>query len=434
MINRFLAILVVLIIGTALSVAAQQAPTKFDIERARSMLGVIKDDVKKNYYDINYHGMDIEARFKAADDKLKQAASISQLWGIIAQALVELNDSHTFFVAPSKRAQTEYGWQAQMFGDHCYVTAIKPGSDAEQKGLAPGDEILSIDGRTPTRKNFWMFKYLYYALRPQAGMQLVINTSSGQQKQMDVMARIKDRKQVTDLTGQDIWQVIRESENEDRLHRHRFVESDDLLIWRMPQFDMDKFQVDEMIDKAKKRKNLLLDLRGNGGGYEETMLRMVGNLFDHDVKIGELKRRKETKPLIAKTRGDGAFSGKIVVLLDSQSASAAELLARVVQLEKRGAVIGDTSSGAVMRSQNYDHQVGLDVVVFYGVSVTDADVIMADGQSLERVGVVPDELKLPTPADLAAKRDPVLAYAVSLLGKKMSPEQAGSLFPVEWRK
>ena len=43
---------------------AQQAPTKFDIERARVMLEVVRDDVKKNYYDPNYHGVEIDARFK----------------------------------------------------------------------------------------------------------------------------------------------------------------------------------------------------------------------------------------------------------------------------------------------------------------------------------------------------------------------------------
>ena len=427
-------VLLVFLAGGFLSSSAQQPPTKFDIERARVMLDFVKDDVKKNYYDPNYHGVDIETRFKAADDKLKQAASISQMWGIIAQALSDLGDSHTFFLPPTKRSRTDYGWQMQMVGDHCYVSAIKPGSDAEQKGLTAGDEILSLDGRTPTRKNIWLIQYLYYSLRPQPVMHLVIKTAAGDQKPMEVLSRVKDRKQLTDLTGQDIFQLIRESENEDRLHRQRFSDTDDLLIWRMPQFDLTREQVDEIIDKAKKRKNLLLDLRGNGGGYEETLLRMIGNLFDHDITIGDLKRRKDTKPMIAKTRGSGSFGGKLVVLVDSRSGSAAELLARVVQLEKRGAVIGDQTSGAVMRARYYEHQVGQDIVVFYGVSVTDADIIMADGKSLEGIGVTPDETRLPAAADLAANRDPVLAHAASLLGMTITPEKAAALFPLEWRK
>lgn len=138
--------------------------------------------------------------------------------------------------------------------------------------------------------------------------------------------------------------------------------------------------------------------------------------------------------MTAKTRGKEAFAGKLIVLIDSSSGSAAELFARVVQLEKRGTVIGDRSSGSVMRSRHHGHQLGLDTVVLYGVSITDADIIMTDGKSLERVGVVPDELKLATPADIAAKRDPVLAYAASLAGVTLTPEKAGSFFRIEWRK
>jgi C-terminal processing protease CtpA/Prc len=87
-----------------------------------------------------------------------------------------------------------------------------------------------------------------------------------------------------------------------------------------------------------------------------------------------------------------------------------------------------------MESIYYPHKSGIDVVAFWGVSITDADVIMSDGKSLEKVGVIPDEVILPTAADLAANRDPVLARAAELVGVKLDAQKAGSLFPVEWRK
>ena len=59
---------------------------------------------------------------------------------------------------------------------------------------------------------------------------------------------------------------------------------------------------------------------------------------------------------------------------------------------------------------------------------------MADGKSIEHVGVTPDEIKLPAAADLAGQRDPVLAYAASLVGVIVTAEKAGSFFPIEWRK
>ena len=65
--------------------------------------------------------------------------------------------------------------------------------------------------------------------------------------------------------------------------------------------------------------------------------------------------------------------------------------------------------------------------------VTDADIVMPDGRSLEGAGVVPDETLLPTGADLAAGRDPVLARAAALAGIELDPLAAGALFPFEWK-
>jgi carboxyl-terminal processing protease len=435
---RRTALLLAILQGTLLLGYGQSPPNSGDRDNARAMLSSIKSDLQKYYYDPTYHGMNLEERFKTADEKLKQAASLAQLLGVIGQALLDLDDSHTFFLPPGRTYQTEYGWQMQMIGDRCFVVAVKPGSDAEAKGLKEGDEVVSVDGYTPTRNTLWKLRYLYQAIRPRPGMRVIVLKPDGKQEQLDVAAKIREGKKVVDLTaggqGYDTSDLIREAENEARLHRHRFVEMDDLFIWKMPQFDLEKLKVDDIMDKVKKRKALILDLRGNGGGFVDTLLRLLGNFFDHDVKVGDLKMRKEGKTMIAKTRGKDIFDGKLIVLVDSESGSAAELCARVVQLEKRGIVIGDRSAGAVMRARRYSHDVGVDIIIPYGVSVTDADIIMTDGQSLEHTGVQPDELKLPSGADLAARRDAVLAYAMSQAGVTITPEKAGALFPLEWKK
>ncbi|HEY5401660.1 MAG TPA: hypothetical protein VIK24_02280 [Pyrinomonadaceae bacterium] len=50
------------------------------------------------------------------------------------------------------------------------------------------------------------------------------------------------------------------------------------------------------------------------------------------------------------------------------------------------------------------------------------------------MAVIPDELLLPQPLDLAAGRDPVLTLAGALLGITIDPQTAGTFFPVEWPK
>jgi hypothetical protein len=147
----------------------------------------------------------------------------------------------------------------------------------------------------------------------------------------------------------------------------------------------------------------------------------------HDVVLAIEKRRdRETQEHVKPTKNP--FTGSLIVLVDSRSASAAEMFARIVQLEKRGTVMGDRTAGAVMESQFFAHSVGLGAVAFYATSVTVADIRMADGMSLEKAGVVPDQAILPTAADLAARRDPVLARALALAGTEMTPEKAAALF------
>jgi len=122
------------------------------------------------------------------------------------------------------------------------------------------------------------------------------------------------------------------------------------------------------------------------------------------------------------------------VLVDSQSASAAEIFARVMQIEKRATVVGDRSSGLVMEARSYDYRIGMDQMFFYYAMITDADIIMGDGKSLEGTGVQPDEVVLPTAEDLATGRDPVITRAAARLGVLIAPEKAGKLCPYRWTK
>jgi carboxyl-terminal processing protease len=416
------------------------AQSKEDLERdrnrGRAMLALVKDYIKEYYYDANYHGMDLEARFKAAEAKIGEAQSLGQVLGVIAQAVTELNDSHTFFIPPPRPVDVDYGWKMQAVGDKILVTAVKPGSDAEAQGLKPGDEVVSIDGFRPTRPVLWKIEYNYNLLRPQPGKRVVVRSPDGAERELALKAKVEKLDKAVNLT-----QLYNEydEDREDERKLPRFYQNGDgadaVFVWKLREFGFTESKVDETIGKARKAKALVLDLRGNPGGAVKTLQRMLGYVFDRDVTVGEQKERKKSKPLVAKTKGgDKVFKGRLVVLIDSESGSAAELFARVVQLEKRGTVVGDRSMGAVMRSRFRPGLLG-DVssgnMIQYGLSVTEADIIMGDGQSLEHVGVTPDELVLPTPADLRARRDPALARAVELAGGRMSPEQAGSLFPPE---
>jgi carboxyl-terminal processing protease len=413
-----------------------QQISSFDRDRAQGMLRIVADDVRKHYYDPKLHGVDWDAKVAETKQKIEKAPSLNMALSNIAALLDTLNDSHTFFLPPQHAYWHDYGFQYQMIGSRCYVTRVRPKSDAETKGVKPGDEILSLNGYSPDRTNLWKMEYVFNTLRPQAGLRLEIETAAGGQRQLDVMAQVRERKRVADLTGSgggdDIWDFIRDAESSQHRMMARWVEvSDDLMILRLPRFSFTESEVDKMIDKARKHKALIVDLRGNPGGSVETLKFLVSGFFEKEVKLCDRVGRKESKPLLAKSRRN-PFTGKLVVLLDSRSASASEVFGRIMQLEKRGVVIGDTSSGSVMEAMHYEERSGTYTVAFYGVSVTDADLIMSDGKSLEHIGVVADERAVPTAGDLASGRDPVLAHAAETLGVKLSAQDAGTMFPYEW--
>ena len=425
--------------GCGATLAFPQQISKFDSDRAKQMLADISADVKKHYYDPRVHGVDWEARVRETREKIDQAPGMNMAMSHVAEALDALNDSHTFFLPPERPYRIEFGYQLQMIGDNCFVTRVRPQSDAEAKGLKPGDQVLALNGYSPTRDNLWKMEYAFRLLRPQPQMTLVVRPPTGQEYQALVTPRLQQLRRIVEITGKtedtDIFDIIRREENAEQSGRGRYLEvNDELMILKLPVFDFTDSQISDMINKARKHKSLIVDLRGNGGGLEDTLKSLLGGLLDHEVKVGDLTSRASSKPVVAKSKGKNAFAGKLIVLIDSESASASELFARVVQLEKRGTVLGDLSSGSVMRSARYKYQSGVEFVIFYGASITNADVIMVDGKSLEHRGVTPDEILVPAAADLAAGRDPVMVRAAELAGVKLSPDKAGSLFPYEWPK
>ncbi len=425
----------IVIFGLLTATGWSQKITSLDRDRAQVMLREISSDIKKHYYDPQLHGVNWDAKVEEMKRKIDATDSMNLALSEVAAALDSLNDSHTFFLPPSHAYHYDSGWQAQMIGDRCFVLRVRPGSDAEKKGVKPGDELVAINGFTPTRENFWKIQYVFNTLRPQPTLRLDVR-EAGKQRQVDVAAIVIEKKRVTDLTGRDagndIWDLIRQEESAEHLGRARFVElGDDVGVLMFPGFFFSELEIDGMIGKARKHQALVLDLRGNPGGSTDTLKYLLAGFFEKEVKIADRIGRSEHKPMLAKPHGH-PFTGKLVVLVDSKSASAAELFARVVQIEKRGTVLGDRSSGSVMEAKHYNYKHGADTVVFYGASITDADLVMTDGKSLEHNGVLPDELVLPSAEDLANGRDPVLAHAVESVGAKLSPEAAGKLFPYEW--
>lgn len=103
----------------------------------------------------------------------------------------------------------------------------------------------------------------------------------------------------------------------------------------------------EALEKLTKQgmRNLVLDLQGNGGGYLQAAVNIANEFLQKgDLIVYTEGRRMQRNEY--KAKGNGKFlDGKIVVLIDEYSASAAEIVTGAIQDQDRGKVVGRRSFG-----------------------------------------------------------------------------------------
>ncbi|MGB9195426.1 MAG: S41 family peptidase [Terriglobales bacterium] len=404
--------------------------SKSDRDTAEHMLRDVAADVKKYYYDPKLHGLDWDSKVAETRQNIDKADSMDSAVSEIAALLDSLNDSHTVFILPPRSYVYKRGFRMKIIGDRCLITYVQPGSDAEMKDLRLGDQVLAINEVAVTRKSLPRIRYIFFKLRPHASIRLTLAGGTGEKRQVDVVAKVEPAPIVHYRLNQGINFEVRDWNDEyTLLEPQYFAKGDDFLAVRIPAFELSPEAVDWVLGRMRKHKGVVLDLRGNPGGFTKTLDRLVGGLFENDLKIYDRIGRDSTTTVSVKGRHQDAFTGRFVVLVDNSSASASELLARIVQLQKRGFVMGDRTAGAVMEARIYRHEMLVDTDVYYGAEISAFDLLMSDGKSLEHIGVEPDIFLLPTPPDIAAHRDPVMAKAAGLVGTKITPDEAGSMFP-----
>src|SRR5690606_2279368 len=91
--------------------------------------------------------------------------------------------------------------------------------------------------------------------------------------------------------------------------------------------------------KEQSVEGIVMDLRGNGGGSLETVVKMTG-LFIDEGPVVQIKSSGKRKEVLYDTDKGIQWDGPLVVMVDNFSASASEIFAAAIQDYKRGIVIG----------------------------------------------------------------------------------------------
>lgn len=391
------------------------------------MLDIARDEVVKEFYDPALVGPEFRARCRAASEALATAKSNDAAMMVIAQPFLDIGDSHTRFLPPTRRDHVQHHWKFQAVGPDIFVSEVDRGSNAEKEGLKVGDRLINIDGIAPTRANRHLLQYLLYGLAPRTGMRIVAQSPGQPPRTLDVRGEIRVGAGLREFRNdRDRIELQLESENKDARLKSRLVElPDGVLVWKLQQFDPDK--IAGGLRKISSAKTVILDLRGNPGGYVQSAEDMLRGFFAEDFDAFTIHSRNKTETTRIKGKG---FKGPLLVLIDETSASASEIFARTVQMRQRGILLGDRTAGALSTARIYRLALGsAERFTPFGLSVTMGRVVMADGSIIEGQGVGPDHQILPTHEQLYFGHDPALAKALALAGHPTTPEDAGKLFP-----
>lgn len=327
--------------------------------------------------------------------------SEEKVWGAIKGLTSAYGDDYTEFFDPKETELFDEAISGEFSGVGLEVgmkagilTVIAPikGSPADKAGIGSGDIILKIDD---TSTSGLSIDQAVQKIRGVAGTTVVLSVfHSGDEDARDIKI-VRD--------------VIVVPALETKI-------DGDYFVLTMATFTGNK--INEDIDKAmlefknSGKNKLIIDLRGNPGGYLESAIHMASYFLPAKQVVVSEDFGEKAEPIVHKSRGISLLdnsNSKIAVLIDGGSASASEILAGAIHDNDRGILVGEKSFGK--GSVQEIVQVTKDTVL----KVTIAKWLTPKGVSIQDDGITPENI-VELPKDWKrGDKDTVIEKAKQLL-------------------
>ena len=370
--------------------------------------------VNDAYYDPAFGGLDWAGVKKELRPKAEGSASMSETRRIITEMLGRLKQSHFVLIAAggsssevALRGPANVAIDVRPLNGEIVITRVAENSPASRAGLAPGQRIVSIDGRLTAASsgesplNLWRRANAVLHGSPDSPAALAVLTPDGRTLNITV-ARTSEPGESVQFSNLGALRV-RVDQRLERTPAGKRVGVIGFNIW-MPQVNE---PIAAAIDKFRAGDGLIFDLRGNPGGLAGMMVGLAGQILDTPGLIGTMRTRQVPRlEFVANPRRstlDGRsvtpFAGPVAIIVDELTASASECFAGGLQDLGRVRVFGRTSMGAALPASTKRLSNGdvLEYVV--------GDFVTSKGRSLEGTGVVPDEAQPLSIASLARGED-----------------------------
>jgi carboxyl-terminal processing protease len=269
------------------------------------------------------------------------------------------------------------------------IVSTIDGSPAKKAGLQAGDTILMVNDK-PTSD--WSVEEAVKNIRGAKGTTVKLTIARpGQDKALEVSVvrdQITDPSVKTEITADNIG-IIRIT---------RFGQSDTVQLARQAAREF----------KDKGVRGVVLDLRGNGGGYLESSVDIASLWLNNKVVVTERTGGVVIDTL--KSRGEPILEGvPTVVLVNEGSASASEILAGALSDNKAARIVGAKTYGkGVVQDVRSLGDGG-------SLKVTIASWFTPNGKNISKAGITPEIIVELSEEDVAAARDPQKDKALELL-------------------
>lgn len=268
---------------------------------------------------------------------------VDSLEGKAIQQMMNELDPHSVYFPPVEVGEANedlagnfegIGVEFNVFSDTVNVVYVIPGGPSDKAGLQIGDKIIGVNDSSLTGRKFSTDE-IKKRIRGERGSKALIKIIRNNQPQTVTVTR-----GTIPVPSLDASYMIDKSTGYIRLTK--FTES-----------SYEEFMA-AMEDLLKQEmKSLILDLRGNGGGFMNEAVDMADEFLDGDKLIvyteGANNRKREYR-----CKRPGLFeTGKVVVLVDELSASASEVLAGSLQDWCRATIIGRRTFGKGLVQEQY---------------------------------------------------------------------------------
>lgn len=262
------------------------------------------------------------------------------------EAMLKELDPHSVFIDKDEVAKMNeplvgnfdgIGVSFQLLDDTIHVVDVISGGPSEKVGVLAGDKIVKVDDMPATGdtiKNDWVFKHL----RGKKGTKVSVSVIRGKSKTPIVFEIKRDKIPINSI---DTWFMIDKEIGYIRLNRFA-QSSNEEMVQAITELQSEGMQ------------SLILDLRGNVGGYLNVAVDICDQFLSGDKLIVYTKGAKSPRQEL-KAQKKGLFEqGRLVIMVDESSASASEILSGAVQDWDRGVIVGRRTFGKGLVQRPFD--------------------------------------------------------------------------------